>query len=72
MLDWLFSIGEAVSSFLQFLLNSVVGMFKLVGSIPQMWTFVSNTIAFVPSEVSYFIMFGFFITITFLLLKVVL
>ena len=72
MLDWLFSIGEAVSSFLQFLLNSVVGMFKLVGSLPQMWTFISNTIAFVPSEISYFIMFGFYITITFLLLRVVL
>lgn len=65
VMEFLFAIGT-------FILNAVTGAAKLISSLPKFWSFLSDTLVYIPSEISYFIFMGLYISIVFLLLKVVL
>lgn len=65
VMEFLFAIGT-------FILNAVTGAGKLISSLPKFWGFLSDTLVYIPSEISYFIFMGLYISIVFLLLKVVL
>lgn len=71
MLEFFKSFMEFIAAIGVFILNAVTGAFRLISSIPKFWGFLSDTLAYIPQELSYFILIGLLLSFVFLALKVV-